>query len=112
MRPSRTPRWPCLTTWSDCRSGSSRSRTCSRISTRCSPSEPGGIPRMELVYCVDFGSTFTKGALVDVVDGVLIGSGSHPTTIGSDVLDGWDAIRSQLEPLAGKGNVPVLACSS
>jgi uncharacterized protein (TIGR01319 family) len=67
---------------------------------------------MELVYCVDFGSTFTKAALVDVGEGRLLGQASHPTTIETDVLDGWDAIRSQLQPLAGKGDVETLACSS
>jgi uncharacterized protein (TIGR01319 family) len=67
---------------------------------------------MGLVYCVDFGSTFTKAALVDVDEGRLVGNASHRTTIETDVLDGWDALRAELEPLAGKGDVPVLACSS
>lgn len=67
---------------------------------------------MGLVYCVDFGSTFTKVALVDADEGRLVGKASHPTTIGSDVLDGWHAVRAQLQPLAGKAEVPVLACSS
>jgi uncharacterized protein (TIGR01319 family) len=65
-----------------------------------------------LVYCVDFGSTFTKAALVDVSNGALLGTGSAPTTIGTDVLDGWEAIRSRLDPRAGVRDVPVLACSS
>src|SRR6478735_3538036 len=67
---------------------------------------------MELVYCVDFGSTFTKAALVDVDEGTLVGGASHRTTIESDVLDGWDAIRAQLQPLAGTADPPILACSS
>ncbi|MDP9318032.1 MAG: glutamate mutase L, partial [Actinomycetota bacterium] len=67
---------------------------------------------MGLVYCVDFGSTFTKAALVDVDEGRLVGNASHRTTIETDVLDGWDALRAELVPLAGKGDVPVLACSS
>ncbi|MGI8900535.1 MAG: glutamate mutase L, partial [Nocardioides sp.] len=45
----------------------------------------------ELVSCVDFGSTFTKAALVDVTDGRLVATASHRTTIDTDVLDGWDA---------------------
>ncbi len=65
-----------------------------------------------LVYCVDFGSTFTKAALVELDRGRLLGTGSHRTTIDTDVLDGWDAIRSDLQPLAGSSDVPVLACSS
>jgi uncharacterized protein (TIGR01319 family) len=67
---------------------------------------------MTLVYCVDFGSTFTKAALVDVDEAVLVGTASHATTIGTDVLDGWDAIRAELSPLTGGADVNVLACSS
>ncbi len=65
-----------------------------------------------LVYCVDFGSTFTKAALVDVVSGELVGTGSHRTTIDADVLHGWDAIRRELQPRVGGADIPVLACSS
>lgn len=65
-----------------------------------------------MVYCVDFGSTYTKAALVDVVTGSLLASSSHRTTLDSDVLDGWDAVRAQLQPIAGKADIPVLACSS
>lgn len=65
-----------------------------------------------LVYCVDFGSTFTKAALVDTADGRLVATASHPTTIDTDVLDGWDEIRRRLAPLAGASEIPVLACSS
>jgi uncharacterized protein (TIGR01319 family) len=65
-----------------------------------------------LVNCVDIGSTFTKAALVDVTDGELVGTASHRTTIDTDVLDGWDAARAALQPLAGTEDVPVLACSS
>ncbi|MEJ7630199.1 MAG: glutamate mutase L [Nocardioidaceae bacterium] len=70
---------------------------------------------MELAYCVDFGSTFTKAALVDVEEGHLVGTASHRTTIETDVLDGWDAARAELESHLGKGRparIPVLACSS
>ncbi len=67
---------------------------------------------MGLVYCVDFGSTFTKAALVDAETGELLGTASHRTTIDTDVLDGWDALRDQLLPLAEGADVPVLACSS
>jgi uncharacterized protein (TIGR01319 family) len=64
------------------------------------------------VYCVDFGSTFTKAVLVDTATGALLGTGSHRTTIDTDVLDGWDAIRRELEPLTDGSDVHVLACSS
>ncbi|MDQ3592110.1 MAG: glutamate mutase L, partial [Actinomycetota bacterium] len=67
---------------------------------------------MPLVYCVDFGSTFTKTALVDTPAGRLLGTASHPTTIDTDVLDGWDVTRARLEPLTGGEEASVLACSS
>jgi uncharacterized protein (TIGR01319 family) len=65
---------------------------------------------MPLVLAVDFGSTFTKAALVDTVDGRLVGAASSPTTIGTDVLDGFRAVRDQLSGLGEPHEV--LACSS
>ena len=65
---------------------------------------------MSLVLAVDFGSTFTKAALVDVADRRLVGTASAPTTAATDVLDGYRAVRDQLADL---GEVDeVLACSS
>jgi uncharacterized protein (TIGR01319 family) len=61
------------------------------------------------VLCVDFGSTFTKAALVDSDGGTLLATAAHPTTVGTDVLDGYHAIR---ETLAGERVEEVLACSS
>jgi uncharacterized protein (TIGR01319 family) len=64
---------------------------------------------MSRVLCVDFGSTFTKAALVETDDGSLVATGSHPTTIATDVLDGYQAIRAAL----GSERIDeVLACSS
>jgi uncharacterized protein (TIGR01319 family) len=66
-----------------------------------------------VVACVDFGSTFTKAALVELPTGRLVGTASHRTTIDTDVLDGWDACRQALsaaDPRAA--DAPVLACSS
>jgi uncharacterized protein (TIGR01319 family) len=66
-----------------------------------------------LVACVDFGSTFTKAALVDVTDGRLVATASHRTTVDTDVLDGWDACLDQLadvEPAAR--DAEIIACSS
>jgi len=65
---------------------------------------------MPLVLAVDFGSTFTKAALVDVVDGRLVGTASAPTTAGTDVLDGYRAVRDQLAGLGAADDV--VACSS
>ena len=68
---------------------------------------------MTLVYCVDFGSTFTKAALVDTDGGGLIATGSAATTLDTDVLDGWDEIRRTLDRQLAPGDDPtVLACSS
>ncbi len=67
----------------------------------------------ELVICVDFGSTFTKAALVDLEQGRIVASASHPTTISTDVLEGYDACLAQLvaqDPRAA--DAEVLACSS
>lgn len=65
---------------------------------------------MSLALAVDFGSTFTKAALVDTGDGRLVATASTPTTIGTDVLDGY---RTVLGELAGHGTPDeVVACSS
>lgn len=61
------------------------------------------------VLCVDFGSTFTKAALVDLDAGALVGSASVPTTVGSDVMDGYDECRDALSVPA---SVSAMACSS
>ncbi|MCW2832219.1 MAG: glutamate mutase [Nocardioides sp.] len=66
-----------------------------------------------VVICVDFGSTFTKAALVDLDEGAIVASVSHPTTIETDVLDGYDACLAALtahDPRAA--DAEVLACSS
>ncbi len=69
--------------------------------------------RGRLVACVDFGSTFTKAALVDVTSGRLLATASHRTTIDTDVLDGWDACRAELSAqVPDAPQAEVLACSS
>lgn len=63
---------------------------------------------------VDFGSTFTKAALIDD-DGTVLGTASTPTTgpqtgdRRSDILDGYDVLRGQL---AAPDDAEVHACSS
>ena len=74
------------------------------------------------VICVDFGSTFTKAALVDVDSGDLLATASHATTLPvaspdgdehGDVLDGYDACMSALaEQDPAAADADVLACSS
>lgn len=67
----------------------------------------------DAIVCVDFGSTFTKAVLVDLAGGRIVASASHPTTIGTDVLEGYDACLIALaeqDPRAA--DAEVLACSS
>jgi uncharacterized protein (TIGR01319 family) len=61
-----------------------------------------------VVVCADIGSTCTKVAAVDVSDGELVATAVHPTTLGTDVLDGLDAAVAAL----GVPAAPVYACSS
>ncbi|MCW2797238.1 glutamate mutase L, partial [Nocardioides sp.] len=66
-----------------------------------------------LAVCVDFGSTFTKASLVDLVEGRILASASHPTTISTDILDGYDACLAVLVAVdARASDAEVLACSS
>lgn len=70
-------------------------------------------PTGDLVVCVDFGSTFTKAALVDSAGGVLLATTQHRTTVDTDVLDGYDACRVALaERHPDARTAPTLACSS
>lgn len=68
---------------------------------------------MSAVVCVDFGSTFTKAVLVELGSGSLLATASHPTTIDTDVLNGYDACLASLtehDPRAV--GAQVMACSS
>ena len=63
---------------------------------------------MAAVLCVDVGSTFTKGFIVDTADGSPGPLAAVPTTSGTDVLVGVGALQARL----GAGGLPILACSS
>ncbi len=66
-----------------------------------------------LVACVDFGSTFTKAALVDLADARLLATASRPTTAATDVMDGWRACLADLAAAhPGVPDAQVRACSS
>ena len=66
-----------------------------------------------VVVCVDFGSTFTKASLVDLADGRIVAAAEHPTTIDTDVLEGYDACLAALVEQDGRAaDAPTLACSS
>lgn len=63
------------------------------------------------IFAVDFGSTFTKGALL-ADDGTVLGTASTPTTgtqRTGDILDGYGALRERLDV---PGDAVVRACSS
>jgi len=63
------------------------------------------------ILAVDFGSTFTKGALL-ADDGAVLGTASTPTTGTQgrgDILDGYRTLRAQLEV---PDEAEVRACSS
>ncbi|GAA0745505.1 glutamate mutase L [Dactylosporangium roseum] len=69
---------------------------------------------MTLVACLDVGSTDTKLAVVDVVDGRLAATATHPTTAGTagtDVLDGVDALLAAAAARVGPVE-QVYCCSS
>jgi uncharacterized protein (TIGR01319 family) len=71
------------------------------------------LSRNHTALCVDFGSTFTKASLVDLGEGRIVASASHPTTIGTDVLDGYAACRDALLGQDARAvSAEVLACSS
>ncbi|GAB3807002.1 glutamate mutase L [Micromonospora zhanjiangensis] len=63
--------------------------------------------------CADVGSTFTKVAVVDLVDGALLAAAAAPTTAGSDVLRGLDAaVARAVDGLPGAAGAPWYVCSS
>lgn len=68
---------------------------------------------MTVVICVDFGSTFTKAALIDVGDGTILAAADHATTIETDVLDGFERCRDALARTdARAATARAIACSS
>ncbi len=76
-------------------------------------SDPSAHAVTDVTICVDFGSTFTKALLVDLTDGTIVGAAEHATTIGTDVLDGYDACLAELLDIDARAGVArVLACSS
>lgn len=68
--------------------------------------------RLTQILCVDFGSTFTKAVLIDPADGRLLAGASVPTTVNTDVLDGYRSIRETLAAQGFPAASEVLACSS
>ena len=52
---------------------------------------------MSRVLCVDVGSTFTKAVVVETGTGELLARAETPTTVGTDVLDGYRTVRDLAE---------------
>lgn len=67
---------------------------------------------MKRLLCVDFGSTFTKAVLLDPTDGRLLAHASVPSTVSTDILDGYRSIRETLATQGFPAADEVLACSS
>jgi len=61
------------------------------------------------IACLDIGSTFTKGLLVEPATGAVRAQAQTPTTALTDVMAGVDAVLASLGALS---TTPVLACSS
>lgn len=74
---------------------------------------PGILDDVTLATCIDVGSTFTKGLLVDLAAepaDMLVAAATAPTTVGTDVMDGVGAV---CRALAAHGPVTdPLVCSS
>lgn len=58
---------------------------------------------MGLVALADFGSTYTKVRLVDPAEGRLAGAGEAPTSIGTDLMEGYGEALAAALSSAGAG---------
>ncbi len=69
---------------------------------------------MSVHLLVDFGSTYTKLTAVDLQHGLVVGTASAPTTVKTNVMEGFNAALKTLEthhPLPG-AITGISACSS
>ena len=75
----------------------------------------------DVAICVDFGSTFTKAALVDLAEGRIVAAASHPTTIGdatsstgtTPASPPWPSrTRGRPTPRCSPAPAPAVACGS
>tara|TARA_B100001123_G_scaffold135381_1_gene157063 strand:+ start:1267 stop:2673 length:1407 start_codon:yes stop_codon:yes gene_type:complete len=56
---------------------------------------------MGLALLIDFGSTYTKVTAVDLNAGLFLGRSQAPSTVSTNVLDGFEAAERQLESQLG-----------
>jgi uncharacterized protein (TIGR01319 family) len=52
---------------------------------------------MQLIYLVDFGSTFTKLTAIDIREEIIVATAKAPTTAGTNIMDGLEVALKQLE---------------
>ena len=66
------------------------------------------------ILTIDFGSTYTKAALVDRAGAEVVAVAYTPSTVSSDINIGLKQVLSELSAKAGRDvrKVPALACSS
>ena len=68
---------------------------------------------MQAVLLIDFGSTYTKVTIVDLVREEIVGTARAGTTIETNIMEGLNAALAQIpEPSEGWNFVRKLACSS
>ena len=69
---------------------------------------------MDLAVAVDFGSTFTKGAVFDIAQKRLLAVAYEPSTVGSDVRVGLRAVLADLHKVTQRpvADAPTYICSS
>lgn len=68
---------------------------------------------MEKILLIDFGSTFTKGTLVDMENEEIICTSTTFTTVDTDIMEGFNKILDNMEKQLGKlEDYKYMACSS
>lgn len=69
---------------------------------------------MDCVVAIDFGSTYTKGAVLDCGSGRVVGVAYTPSTVATDVTVGLADVLAKLRAELGGDieRLPALACSS
>lgn len=69
---------------------------------------------MNIILCIDFGSTYTKLTAIDVTNEVIVGTAKSITTINTSIMDGYnDALAQLMQILPSDVNIiRRLGCSS
>ncbi len=66
---------------------------------------------MALILLADVGSTWTKLTAVDS-NGSIVGQASAPTTVGTDIMEGFNSALSEIRGQTGSKEYSIYACSS